>query len=338
MTAQSVFKTKLAVPVIGAPMFIVSGPELVLAQCKAGIVGSFPAMNARSISMLDEWLAQITEDLAAWDKSHPETPSAPFAVNEIVHTLNDRLDAELELCRKYNVPLVITAFGARVDVNAAIHAYGGAVMHDATTNRFARKAVECGADGLIAVAAGAGGHGGALSPFALVADIREWFAGPLALAGAIATGRSVLAAQAAGADFGYVGSAFIATNEANAVDRYKDVVVQSESRDIIYTNLFTGIPGNYLRSSILAAGFDPDNLPPPDPSTLDFGSGGNTQAKVWKDIWGCGQGIGQVKSVMGAGELVARLKREYGEAVRELAARWAVDCFEGSMNGRSGRK
>jgi nitronate monooxygenase len=318
MALKGALKKRLSVPVIGSPLFIISGPELVLAQCKAGIIGSFPSLNARPISQLDDWLAQITEELAAWDRAHPESPSAPFAVNQIVHKTNDRLDQDMELCVKYKAPVVITSLGARQEVNDAIHSYGGVVMHDVINNWFARKAVEKGADGIIAVAAGAGGHAGVLSPFALVEEIREWFDGPLALSGAIATGRAVLAAQAAGADFGYIGSAFIATKEARAVESYKKMITESGGSDIVYTNLFTGVHGNYLRPSIVAAGLDPDNLPVSDPSKMNFGSGGNTKAKAWKDIWGCGQGIGQVKEVVGAGELVARLVREYDEALARL--------------------
>ena len=320
MALKGALKKRLSVPVIGSPLFIISGPELVLAQCKAGIIGSFPSLNARPISQLDEWLAQITEELAAWDRAHPDRPSAPFAVNQIVHKTNDRLEQDLELCVKYKAPVVITSLGARQEVNDAIHSYGGVVMHDVINNWFARKAVEKGADGIIAVAAGAGGHAGVLSPFALIEEIREWFDGPLALSGAIATGRAVLAAQAAGADFGYIGSAFIATREANAVDGYKQMIAASAGDDIVYTNLFTGVHGNYLRPSIVAAGLDPENLPVSDPSKMNFGSGGNTKAKAWKDIWGCGQGIGQVKGVVGAAELVARLVREYDEALARLTA------------------
>jgi len=321
MALKGALTKKLSVPVIGSPLFIISGPELVLAQCKAGIIGSFPSLNARPLSMLDEWLARITEELAAWDRAHPESPSAPFAVNQIVHKSNDRLEQDLALCVKYKAPVVITSLGAREDVNAAIHSYGGVVMHDIINNRFAHKAIEKGADGLIAVAAGAGGHAGTLSPFALVEEIREWFDGPLALSGAISTGRAVLAAQAMGADFGYVGSAFIATKEANAMAGYKEMITASTGDDIVYTNLFTGVHGNYLRPSIVAAGMDPDNLPVSDPSKMNFGSGGNSKAKAWKDIWGCGQGIGQIKSVVSAGELVARLKREYDAALAKLSAK-----------------
>src|SRR6185295_744525 len=317
MALKGALKKQLSVPVIGAPLFIISGPDLVLAQCKAGIVGSFPSLNARPISLLDEWLAQITEELAAYDRAHPEAPSAPFAVNQIVHKTNERMEQDLALCVKYKAPVVITSLGAR----EAVHSYGGVVMHDVINNRFARKAIEKGADGIIAVAAGAGGHAGVLSPFALVEEIREWFDGPLALSGAISTGRAVLAAQAAGADFGYIGSAFIATKEARAPEGYKSMIVESAGDDIIYTNLFTGVHGNYLRPSVIAAGLDPDNLPLSDPSKMNFGSGGNTKAKAWKDIWGCGQGIASVKGVVRAGELVARLKREYDDAVAKLTAR-----------------
>ena len=321
MALKGALTKKLSVPVIGSPLFIISGPELVLAQCKAGIIGSFPSLNARPLSMLDEWLARITEELAAWDRAHPESPSAPFAVNQIVHRSNDRLEQDLALCVKYKAPVVITSLGAREDLNAAVHSYGGVVMHDIINNRFARKAIEKGADGIIAVAAGAGGHAGVLSPFALVEEIREWFDGPLALSGAIGTGRAVLAAQAMGADFAYVGSAFIATTEANAMAGYKEMIAASAGDDIVYTNLFTGVHGNYLRPSIVNAGLDPDNLPVSDPSKMNFGSGGNSKAKAWKDIWGCGQGIGAVKGVIGAGELVARLSREYDAALAKLTAR-----------------
>ncbi len=281
MTLKGALTKTLSVPVIGSPLFIISGPELVLAQCKAGIIGSFPSLNARPLSMLDEWLARITEELAAWDRAHPESPSAPFAVNQIVHKSNDRLEQDLALCVKYKAPVVITSLGAREDVNAAVHSYGGVVMHDIINNRFARKAIEKGADGIIAVAAGAGGHAGVLSPFALIEEIREWFDGPLALSGAISTGRAVLAAQALGADFAYVGSAFIATKEANAQEAYKAMIAQSAGDDIVYTNLFTGVHGNYLRPSIVAAGMDPDNLPVSDASKMNFGSGGNSSAKAW---------------------------------------------------------
>lgn len=311
---------KLSVPVIGAPLFIISNPDLVIAQCKAGIVGSFPSLNARPVSLLDEWLAQITEELAAHDRAHPERPSAPFAVNQIVHRSNDRLEQDLALCVKHKAPIVITSLGARADLNAAVHSYGGVTIHDVINNRFARKAIEKGADGLIAVAAGAGGHAGMQSPFALMEEIRAWFDGPVALSGAIASGRAVLAAQAAGADFGYVGSAFIATVEANAPEAYKRAIVEGSAEDIVYTNLFTGVHGNYLRPSIVAAGLDPDNLPQSDPSKMNFGSGGNQKQKAWRDIWGCGQGIGLVADVVPAAQLIARIAQEYHAARERLAA------------------
>ncbi len=309
--------SKLALPVIGSPLFIVSNPKLVVAQCTAGIVGSMPALNARPASQLDEWLAEITETLAAWDRAHPDRPAAPFAINQIVHKSNDRLEHDMEVCARYKVPLIITSLGARTDVNDAVHAWGGIVMHDIINNAFAHKAVEKGADGLIAVAAGAGGHAGVKSPFALVQEIREWFDGPLALSGAIATGDAVLAAQAMGADLAYIGSAFIATEEARASDAYKQCIVDSSSDDIVYSSLFTGVHGNYLKASVRNAGLDPENLPESDPSKMNFGGGG--AAKAWKDIWGCGQGIGAVKSVLPAAELVARLEREYRAARARLA-------------------
>ena len=308
---------RVSFPVIASPMFIVSNPKMVIEQCKAGIVGSMPALNARPASQLDEWLAEITETLAAWDRSHPEQPAAPFAINQIVHKSNDRLEHDLDLCVKYKVPVIITSLGARTDVNEAIHSYGGVVMHDVINNKFAHKAIEKGADGLIAVAAGAGGHAGVLSPFALIQEIREWFTGPLALSGAIANGRAILAARALGADFAYVGSAFIATEEARAADAYKQMIVDSSSQDIIYTSKFTGVHGNYLRGSIVAAGMDPDQLGNGDPSQMDFGSG-DSSSKVWKDIWGCGQGIGAIKEVTTVAQLVARLKTEYQQAAKAL--------------------
>ncbi|GGE06986.1 2-nitropropane dioxygenase [Polymorphobacter glacialis] len=303
MTMPAQFKNRLSIPVIGSPLFIISGPELVMAQCRAGIIGSFPSLNARPIAQFEEWLQRLDTELTPQD--------APYAVNLIVHKSNDRLMADLELCVKYKVPLIITSLGARYDVNEAIHSYGGIVMHDVITNAFARKAVEKGADGLIAVAAGAGGHAGTISPFALVQEIREWFDGPLALSGSMATGESVLAAEALGADFGYMGSAFIATTEARAAQDYKDMIVGSVASDIVYSNLFTGVHGNYLRPSIIRAGMDPDDLAVSDPSAMNFGSGGNTEAKAWKDIWGCGQGINAIKDVVPAADLVARLRREY---------------------------
>ena len=321
MTDFNKVLSRLRVPVVGAPLFVISNPELVIAQCTAGVVGSFPALNARPASMLEEWLHRITEELAAWDRAHPESPAAPFAVNQIVHRSNNRLEQDLEMCVKWRVPVVITSLGAREEVNQAVHSYGGITLHDIIHNRFAHKAIEKGADGLIAVAAGAGGHAGTLSPFALVQEIREWFAGPIALSGSIANGRSILAALAMGADVAYVGSAFIATKEANAAEAYKQTIVECSADDIVYSNLFTGVHGNYLRPSIVAAGLDPDNLPRGDPSKMNFGSGGNTEAKAWRDIWGCGQGIGAVHDVPSAGELVARLRDEYRAAWVELQAK-----------------
>ena len=321
MSLPPVLRDRLRLPVIGSPLFIVSGPELVIAQCKAGVVGSFPSLNARPISQLDEWLARITEELAAWDRAHPETPSAPFAVNQIVHKTNNRLEADVELCAKYNAPVVITSLGAREDVNAAVHGWGGVILHDVITDRFARKAIEKGADGLIPVAAGAGGHAGRLSPFAMIQELREWFDGPIALSGAIANGAAILGAQAMGADLAYIGSAFIATQEARAGQGYKEMIVECGGEDILYTDLFTGVHGNYLRPSIVRAGLDPDNLPSADPSKMNFGSGGNQEAKAWRDIWGCGQGIGAVKSIPSAAELIARLAGEYEDAKQALAAK-----------------
>ena len=317
MALPTVFN-KLRLPVIGAPLFIVSNPKLVIAQCQAGIVGAMPSLNARPASQLDEWLAEITETLAAWDRAHPDAPSAPFAINQIVHKSNDRLDHDMAVCAQYKVPIVITSLGARTDVNAAVHGWGGVVLHDIINNFFARKAIEKGADGLIAVAAGAGGHAGVKSPFALVQEIREWFDGPLALSGAISTGGAVLAAQAMGADLAYVGSAFIATDEARASEAYKQAIVEGTSDDIVYSSLFSGVHGNYLKPSIRAAGLDPDNLPESDPSKMDFG-GGEGSKKAWKDIWGCGQGIAAVKQVLPAAALVERLAREYGLAKGRLS-------------------
>ncbi len=304
-------------PVIGSPLFIISNPKLVIAQCTAGVIGAMPALNARAAEQLDEWLAEITEALAAWDKAHPEQPAAPFAINQIVHKSNDRLEHDMHVCAKYRVPIVITSLGAREDVNQAVHGWGGVVLHDIINNRFARKAVEKGADGLIAVAAGAGGHAGTKSPFALVQEIREWFDGPLALSGAIANGGAILAAQAMGADLAYIGTAFIATEEARAADTYKHAIVAGSSDDIVYSNLFTGVHGNYLAHSIRAAGLDPDQLPVSDPSKMNFGGG--AAAKAWKDLWGSGQGIGAIKAVVPAAELIARLRREYDAARRRLA-------------------
>ncbi|HEX7690307.1 MAG TPA: nitronate monooxygenase family protein [Burkholderiaceae bacterium] len=308
---------RLRLPVIGSPLFIISNPKLVIEQCKAGIVGSMPALNARPAEQLDEWLAEITETLAAWDRDHPEAPSAPFAINQIVHKSNDRLEHDMAMCAKYKVPIVITSLGARTDVNDAVHAWGGIVLHDIINDTFAHKAIEKGADGLIAVAAGAGGHAGVKSPFALVQEIRQWFDGPVALSGAIATGDAVLAAQAMGADFAYIGSAFIATDEARAAEGYKQMIVDSTSDDIVYSNLFTGVLGNYLRGSITAAGLDPENLPTSDASKMNFAAAG--AAKAWKDIWGAGQGVGAIKEIVPAAKLVERLAREYAAARRRLA-------------------
>ena len=307
----------LPLPIIGAPLFIISNPKLVIAQCQAGVVGSMPSLNARPASQLDDWLAEITETLAAWDRDHPEQKAAPFAINQIVHKTNDRLEHDMQVCAKYKVPIVITSLGARVDINEAVHAWGGVVLHDIINNAFAKKAIEKGADGLIAVAAGAGGHAGVKSPFALVQEIREWFHGPLALSGAISTGDAVLAAQAMGADFAYLGSAFIATEEARASDAYKQCIVDSDSDDIVYSSLFTGVHGNYLKPSVRNAGMDPDNLPESDATKMNFG-GGDSAKKAWKDIWGCGQGIGAVKAVVPAAEMVARLRREYDAARARL--------------------
>jgi nitronate monooxygenase len=316
--------SRLRLPIIGSPLFIISNPKLVIAQCTAGIVGSFPALNARPASQLDEWLAEITDALATWDQTHPDQPAAPFAVNQIVHKSNDRLEQDMSVCAKYKVPIVITSLGARPQVNQAVHAWGGIVLHDVINSRFAHKAVEKGADGLIAVATGAGGHAGTLSPFALVQEIRQWFEGPLVLSGAIARGDAVLAAQAMGADLAYIGSAFIATEEARAVDAYKKMIAASSAEDIVYTNLFTGVHGNYLRGSIVAAGLDPERLPEGDPSKMDFAAA-VSGAKAWKDIWGCGQGIGAVDHVLPAAGLVDRLGREYHAARQRLcsAAQWA---------------
>jgi len=310
---------KPTLPVIGSPLFIISNPQLVIAQCQAGIVGAMPALNARPAEQLDDWLAEITETLAAWDKAHPESPAAPFAINQIVHKSNDRLEHDMQVCAKYKVPIVITSLGAREDVNQAVHGWGGVVLHDVINNKFAHKAVEKGADGLIAVAAGAGGHAGVKSPFALIQEIRQWFDGPLALSGAIASGNAILAAQAMGADFAYIGSAFIATHEARASDAYKQAIVDGSSDDVVYSNLFTGVHGNYLAPSIRAAGLDPENLPESDPSKMNFG--GSAAAKAWKDIWGCGQGIGAVDAVTSTADLVARLRREYQAARDRLALR-----------------
>lgn len=309
---------RLRLPVIGSPLFIVSGPELVIAQCKAGIIGSFPALNARPSGMLDEWLHRITEELAAHNRDNPDRPAAPYAVNQIVHRSNDRLDEDMEVCAKWQVPMVITSLGAREEVFEAVTKWGGISLHDVINDRFARKAIEKGATGLIPVAAGAGGHAGTQSPFALMQEIRTWFDGLVALSGSIAHGRSVLAAQAMGADFGYIGSAWIATEEANADQAYKQEIVDSSAGDIVYTNLFTGVHGNYLRGSIEKAGLDPENLPVSDPSKMNFGSGGNSKAKAWKDIWGSGQGVGTVTAVESVADRVDRLEAEYLAAKADL--------------------
>jgi nitronate monooxygenase len=309
---------RLALPVIGSPLFIISGPELVIAQCKAGIVGSFPALNARPQTLLDEWLHRITEELAAHNRDHPDRPAAPFAVNQIVHKSNDRLEADLATCAKWQVPITITSLGAREELNQAVHGWGGITLHDVIDDRFARKAVEKGADGLIAVAAGAGGHAGRLSPFALIQEIRQWFDGPLALSGSIATGDAVLAAQAMGADFAYIGSPFIATEEANADPAYKQGIVEGRAADIVYSNLFTGVHGNYLRGSIQRAGLDPDALPEGDLKTMDFGGGNSAKPKAWRDIWGSGQGIGAVEKVESVADRVERLTRQYEAAKGRL--------------------
>jgi nitronate monooxygenase len=310
---------RLRLPVIGSPLFLISGPDLVIAQCKAGIVGSFPALNARPAALLDEWLHRITEELAAHNRANPDRPAAPFAVNQIVHRSNERLEADLETCAKWQVPIVITSLGAREDLNQAVHGWGGITLHDIIDDRFARKAIEKGADGLIAVAAGAGGHAGRLSPFAIIQEIRQWFAGPLILSGSIATGDAVLAAQAIGADLAYIGSPFIATEEANADPAYKSAIVEGKAADIVYSNLFTGVHGNYLRGSIIAAGMDPDNLPEGDLKTMNFGGGNGSKAKAWKDIWGSGQGIGVIDCVESVAVRVDRLEREYQAARARLS-------------------
>ena len=306
----------LPLPIIGSPLFIISNPKLVIEQCKAGVVGSVPALNARPAAQLEDWLAEITETLAAYNLANPDNPAAPFAINQIVHKSNDRLEHDMDMCVKFKVPIYITSLGAREDINAAAHSYGGVVLHDIINNKFAHKAIEKGADGLVAVAAGAGGHAGVKSPFALIQEIRQWFDGPIALSGSISTGGAVLAAQAMGADFAYIGSAFIATDEARAAEGYKQAIVDSNSDDIVYSNLFTGVHGNYLAPSIRAAGMDPDNLPVSDASAMNFGG---DKAKAWKDIWGCGQGIGAINKVQSTAAFVAQLKREYLEARARLA-------------------
>ena len=306
-----------AFPVIGSPLFIISNPKLVIEQCKAGVIGAMPALNARPASQLDDWLAEITETLAAYNQAHPEAPAAPFAINQIVHKSNERLEHDMAMCVKYKVPIIITSLGAREDINAAAHSYGGVVLHDIINNMHAHKAIEKGADGLIAVAAGAGGHAGVKSPFALIQEIRQWFDGPVALSGSISTGGAVLAAQAMGADFAYIGSAFIATHEARAAEAYKQAIVDSNSDDIVYSNLFTGVHGNYLAPSIRNAGLDPEHLPESDPSKMDFGG---DKSKAWKDIWGCGQGIGAITQIQSTADFVAQLKREYAQARERLLA------------------
>ncbi|QVI25602.1 nitronate monooxygenase [Mycolicibacterium neoaurum] len=320
MPLPDLLRNNLALPVVASPLFICSGPELVIAQCSAGVVGSFPALNARPAPALREWLEQISTTLERRRHDHPELVTAPYAVNQIVHKSNERLEEDVQACVDFKVPIVITSLGARADVNDAIHSYGGIVLHDVINDTFARKAIDKGADGLIAVAAGAGGHAGTISPFALVQEIRAWFDGPLLLSGAIGHGRSILAAQAAGADLAYIGSAFLATTEARNEPAYKEMITTSGASDIVYSNLFTGVHGNYLRGSIEAAGLDPQNLPQSDPSAMDFGSGGNTDAKAWKDIWGAGQGIGPIREVTSTARLVERLGREYTEARNRLLA------------------
>ena len=307
---------QLRLPVIGAPLFIISNPDLVIGQCTAGIVGAFPALNARPETALEDWIVRIQDALADWDANHPDRPAAPFAVNQIVHRSNARLEHDLAICVRHRVPIVITSLGARPEVNAAVHAYGGIVLHDVIHDRFARKAIEKGADGLIAVAAGAGGHAGTLSPFALIQEIRAWFGGPVALSGAIASGAAILAAQAMGADLAYIGSAFIATEEANAGDAYKAALLEGSAESIVYTNVISGVHGNYLRASLVTAGLDPDNLPQSDPSQMNFGP---DRKRAWKDIWGSGQGIGVLDRVMPATSLVDRLAREYAAARVRLA-------------------
>ncbi|MBW0006454.1 MAG: nitronate monooxygenase [Sphingomonas sp.] len=310
----------LRIPVIASPMFIVSTPKLVIAQCTSGIVGSFPALNARPAELLDEWMHEITEALAAWDREHPERPAAPYAVNQIVHRSNDRFEHDMQVCAKWKVPIVITSLGARVELNEAVHSWGGVTLHDVIDDRFARKAIEKGADGVIAVAAGAGGHAGRWSPFALLQEIRQWFHGPLILSGAIANGGAVLAAQAAGADLGYIGSPFIATEEANAPEAYKQAIVDSGAADIVYSDLFTGVHGNYLRSSIVSAGLDPDNLEAGSLDTMKFGSGGSSKSKAWKDIWGSGQGIGVIDRVHTVASYVDLLAEQYAAAKARVCA------------------
>ncbi|MDB5987032.1 MAG: nitronate monooxygenase [Nevskia sp.] len=320
MALPKQLQNRLSIPVVGSPLFIISDPNLVIAQCKAGIVGSFPALNARPADQLEVWLQRINQELDAWNQAHPDTPAAPYAVNQIVHKSNSRLEHDMEVCVKYQVPIMITSLGARTDINQAVHSYGGIVLHDIINNFFAKKAIEKGADGLIAVAAGAGGHAGTTSPFALIQEIREWFDGPLLLSGSIATGHAVLAAQAMGADLAYMGSAFIATEEARAELQYKQMIVDSNADDIVYSNLFTGVHGNYLKPSIIKAGLNPDSLEKGDPSQMNFGDGGLGDKKAWKDIWGCGQGIGAVKRIETVDALVGRIKQEYQSARGRLLA------------------
>lgn len=312
--------TKLRIPAIGAPLFIISNPKLVVSQCKAGIVGSMPALNARSTALLDEWLSEITEELASHNVRHPDQPAAPFAINQIVHKSNHRLEQDMEICAKYKVPLILTSLGAREDVNVTVHDYGGLVLHDVINNTFAQKAIEKGADGLIAVATGAGGHAGVKNPFALIQEIRQWFDGPLALAGSIASGSGILAAQAMGADLAYIGSPFIATHEAYASDAYKQAIINGTSDDIVYTNFFTGVYGNYLESSIRAAGIDPDALFDSTPDRMNFAG----EAKTWKDIWGCGQGIGVIKEVTSVATFVDKLCREYSISKEKILHAHAI--------------
>lgn len=318
MALPDILKGRLSVPAVAAPLFIISGPELVIAQCKAGVVGSFPSLNARGEGEFELWLVQIKQELDAYNQANPDKPAAPFAVNQIVHKSNNRLEEDLALCVKHEVPIVITSLGARVDVNDAIHSYGGIVWHDVINNMFAKKAIARGADGLVAVAAGAGGHAGILSPMALIQEIREWFDGTLLLSGSIASGAAILGAQAMGADLGYIGSAFISTDEARAAEDYKQAIVDYGADDIVYSNLFTGVHGNYLKPSIENAGMDPNNLAESDPSKMNFGSGGNTDSKAWKDIWGCGQGIGAIRSVRSSADFVASLVAEYNSAYQRL--------------------
>ncbi|GAC34537.1 NAD(P)H-dependent flavin oxidoreductase [Paraglaciecola polaris] len=320
MSIPKVMQGRLSIPVVGAPLFIISGPELVISQCKAGVVGSFPALNARPAEMLDTWLTRINTELDEYNQANPDCPAAPYAVNQIVHSSNDRLMHDVEICVKHKVPIVITSLGARPEVFDAIHSYGGICLHDVIDNRFAKKAIEKGADGLICVAAGAGGHAGTLSPMAFIQEVREWFDGPVLLSGAISAGQNVLAAQAMGADLAYIGSAFIATKEANADQAYKQALVDYAASDIVYTNLFTGVHGNYLKPSIVAAGMDPDNLPQSDALKMDFGSGSTSKAKAWKDIWGCGQGINAIKQVQSTQDLVSKLTSEYKAAKKRLLA------------------